>query len=213
MFAAGGVAWENLIKKGTWRTVFAVFLVILMLLLFPGGIPLMSAPKLASFYDKIPRKTGIEALLRWEDGHMHALPQDFADMLGWDELGNRVINVCDTIQDKKRIMIYAENYGQAGAVDHFGRKHQLPPACSFSDSYLLWMPDSVPAECDLLLYINNEPGLDILPMFESMDSIGSITNPYAREYGTTIYLYSSPKPEFREFFKIKVKEIKNSRIK
>ena len=30
--------------------------------------------------------TGIEGPLRWETGAMHELPQDYADMLGWQEM-------------------------------------------------------------------------------------------------------------------------------
>jgi hypothetical protein len=213
MFAAGGVSWEILIKSTPWRIALAVLVVLLSLPLVPGGIPLMSAGKLAAFFEKLPPKMGAEALLRWEDGRMHALPQDFADMLGWDELGNIVVKACDTIQDKNRIAIYAENYGQAAAIDHFGEPYNLPPVASFSDSYVLWIPDSLPSRVDIFFYVNNELGSDIQPMFATIDSVGSITNPYAREFGTTVYLCRSPKQEFRDFFRDKVKEIKEHRFK
>ncbi|CAN5389602.1 hypothetical protein BH10BAC3_BH10BAC3_19800 [soil metagenome] len=32
-------------------------------------------------------------LLRWEDGKDDALPQDYADMLGWKELANKVDHI------------------------------------------------------------------------------------------------------------------------
>lgn len=37
-------------------------------------------------------------------------------------------------------MIYAQNYGQAGAVDWLGRAYGLPPARSGHSTYFLWGP-------------------------------------------------------------------------
>jgi hypothetical protein len=209
MFAAGGVSWENYVKSRVWQVALAVLIVFLSFPLIPGGIPIMPASRLADFYARMPPKMGAEALLRWEDGRMHPLPQDFADMLGWDELGDIVIRACDTICDKNRIMIYAENYGQAGAIEHYGKPFGLPQVASFSDSYLLWVPDSIPAAGDLFFYVNDELGSDIDSLFARIDSVGSITNPYAREHGTTVYLCRSPRADFRHFWTERVKEVRS----
>jgi hypothetical protein len=210
-FAAGGVYWEKVLKPIWTRIVVAAVLTLLSLPLVPGGIPLMSAEKLANYFGNIPSKTVIEALLRWEDGKIHPLPQDFADMIGWDELGDIVINACDTIQDKNRILIYAENYGQSGAIEHFGKPYGLPAVTSFSDSYVLWLPDSISSDWDLFFYVNNELGYDIDSLFTSVDSLGSITNPFAREYGTTVYLCRSPHPGFGQFLEERVREVRRWR--
>lgn len=208
MFAAGGVSLEGALKSKVWKAVFVSLIILLSIPLVPGGIPVMPADKLAAFFSVIPPKMGAEALLRWEDGRMHSLPQDFADMLGWDELGNIVIRTCDTISDKNRILIYGDNYGQAGVIDHCGRCHHLPEAVSFSDSYLLWAPDTIPPGKDLFFYVNDERGSDIDSLFARVDSIGSITNVYAREYGTTVYLCRLPRSDFRSFWSHRVKEVK-----
>jgi 4-amino-4-deoxy-L-arabinose transferase-like glycosyltransferase len=208
MFAAGGVSWERLLKSAGWQIALAMLIVLLSIPLIPGGIPILSAGRLAEYYAKIPPKMGAEALLRWEDGRMHPLPQDFADMLGWDELGKIVIKASDTISDKKRIMIYAENYGEAGAIDHYGKSYGLPQVASFSDSYLLWVPDTIPSSIDLFFYVNYELGSDVDSLFTQVDSVGSITNPYARELGTTVYLCREPRSDFRTFWSNRVKEVK-----
>jgi len=208
LFAAGGVSWEVFLKSRVWQVVLALLIALLSIPLVPGGIPIMSAGKLAQFYTKIPPKMGAEALLRWEDGRMHPLPQDFADMLGWDELGTIVIKASDTIQDKNRIMIYAENYGQAGSIDHYGKPYGLPPVVSFSDSYLLWVPDTISPDIDIFFYVNDELGTDVDSLFACIDSVGSITNPYAREFGTSVYLCRSPRSDFRSFWSARVKEVK-----
>ncbi len=156
----------------------------------------MPAPRLVAYFSKVPAKMGGEALLRWEDGRMHPLPQDYADMLGWDELGGIMIKACDTIQDKKRLMIYCENYGQAGAVDLYGRCHKLPEVVSFSDAYRLWAPDTISHTKDIFMYVNNELGGDVDSIFGKIVIAGRITNPYAREKGTTVYMCREPREDF-----------------
>lgn len=200
LFAAGGVAWEKMIRKPVLRIVFATVLTVLSLPMVPGGIPLANAEKLSAYFRGIPSSTGIDALLRWEDGKTHPLPQDFADMLGWDELGNIVLKATDTIADKSRIMLYGENYGQAGAMDYYCRGHNLPPAASFSDSYVLWLPDTIPHGRDILIYVNDEPGEDIDSLFASITLCGRITHPLARERGTSVYMCREPRSSFDEFW-------------
>ncbi len=200
LFAAGGVAWEEILKTAKMKVVGLSLVILLSSLSVPLSIPVMPADRLSALYAKIPAYMGGEALLRWEDGDMHPLPQDFADMLGWEELADIVIRASGTIADKNRIFIYAENYGQAGAIEHFGKQHGLPDVVSFSDSYLLWIPDSLSAEKDLLFYVNDELGEDVDSLFAQCDSIGSITNINAREYGTTVYLCQSPKDNFNRFW-------------
>jgi hypothetical protein len=200
LFAAGSVGWEGILKTAKLKVIGISLVILLSVLVVPMGIPVMPADRLAALYTKIPSYMGGEALLRWEDGKMHPLPQDFADMLGWEELANIVISASDTIADKNRIVIYAENYGQAGAIEHFGKPHGLPDVVSFSDSYLLWIPDSISPERDLLFYVNDELGEDVDSLFAQCDSIGSVTNVNAREYGTTVYLCRSPKDNFNRFW-------------
>ena len=46
-------------------------------------------------YDHKMIDRGMEVMLKWEDGEMHDLPQDYADMVGWDELGKKVWDFYD----------------------------------------------------------------------------------------------------------------------
>ncbi len=128
-------------------------------------------------------------------------------MLGWDELGGIVVKSVDTIQDKKRLMIYCENYGQAGAVDYYGREHGLPEAVSFADAYRLWIPDTISKSKDIFIYVNNELGRDVDSLFANIIVAGSIKNPYAREKGTTVYLCRQPRGDFPAFWHRRVREV------
>jgi hypothetical protein len=209
MFAAGGVSWEFTFKKISWRVALPVFLFIMALPLLPGSLTVGNPKWMAGYFSNVIIKMGGESMLRWEDARLHPLPQDYADMLGWDELGKIVVKACDTIKDKNRIMIYCENYGQAGSVDYCGRCHGLPPAVSFSDSYRLWVPDSVRKEQDIFFYVNDELGRDVDSIFAQIDTVGRIENPYAREYGTTVFMCRKPVADFPKFWKERVAWVKS----
>jgi hypothetical protein len=209
LLAAGGVSWEMSLKRTASRLLLVLFIILLAIPLLPGAIPFMSASKLVSYFSKIPPGMGGEALVRWEDGKMHPLPQDYADMLGWDELGGIVLKACDTIKDKKRLMIYCENYGQAGAVDYCNRCHGLPEVISFADAYRLWAPDTISKSKDILIYVNDELGGDVDSLFVNIIVAGSIKNPYAREKGTTVYMCREPRADFPAFWHRRVMQVKN----
>jgi hypothetical protein len=211
LFAAGGVSWEMSLKRTASRILLVLFIILVTIPILPGAIPIMSAPRLVSYFSKISPKMGGEALVRWEDGKMHPLPQDYADMLGWDELGGIVLKTCDTIKDKKRLMIYCENYGQAGAVDYCNRCHGLPEAISFSDSYRQWAPDTISKSQDIFIYVNDELGADVDSIFANIIVAGSIKNPYAREKGTTVFMCREPRADFPAFWKRRVMEVKNAK--
>jgi hypothetical protein len=211
LLAAGGVSWEMSLKRTASRVFLVLFIILFTIPILPGAIPIMSAPRLVSYFSKISPKMGGEALVRWEDGKMHPLPQDYADMLGWDELGGIVLKTCDTIKDKKRLMIYCENYGQAGAVDYCNRCHGLPEAISFSDSYRQWAPDTISKSQDIFIYVNDELGADVDSIFANIIVAGSIKNPYAREKGTTVFMCREPRADFPAFWKRRVMEVKNAK--
>jgi hypothetical protein len=77
---------------------------------------------------------------------MGRLPQHFADMHGWRELAESVAVVHRSlpVADRARACIYGQNYGQAGAIDHFGPALGLPHAISGHNSYWMWGP----GDCD-----------------------------------------------------------------
>ena len=83
LFAAGAVYWESILQRTWSRVALAAFVLLLPLPLLPYGLPLMKPEALVQYYQKVK----IEGALRWEDGEIHTLPQDFADMLGWEEIG------------------------------------------------------------------------------------------------------------------------------
>ncbi|MDQ4141830.1 MAG: glycosyltransferase family 39 protein, partial [Bacteroidota bacterium] len=89
LLAFGGVAWEHLLSKKQQFYIKPILLILppaLLAPLVPLLLPVLSPEATAQYCQKF-KATGI---LRWEDGQDHLLPQDYADMLGWEEMAGLV---------------------------------------------------------------------------------------------------------------------------
>ena len=209
LFAAGGFAIEKYLVGG-WRYLKPVILGLMILTLLPMlpySLPVYPLEKMIA-YGEQSKKFGGEAALRWEDGRIHSLPQDYADMVGWKELADIVIQTYQSLADseKTHCAIYAENYGEAGSIKFHSKKYRLREPISFSGSFLFWAPDS--ANLKTLIYVNDDTG-DVSYYFTTVEKVGEITNPYARESGMPVYLCREPRNGFEEFYAEKVKRLKD----
>jgi hypothetical protein len=139
-------------------------------------------------------------LLRWEDGKDHALPQDFADMLGWKELAHKVDSVYAGISEPGNTLVLCDDYGQAGAIDYYTKKGIK--AVTFNADYINWFNLDV-QYTNLIRIKNPGQGKDkelkvSSPYFQTAAVADSITNPYAREHGATIFVFTGAKIDIRK---------------
>jgi hypothetical protein len=168
-------------------------------------LPLMSPPRLAAYYEKThAAKLGV---LRWEDQKNHPLPQDFADMLGWEEMAEKTSAAFHSLDSSQQTntIIFCDNYGMAGAVTYYRKKYHLPAAYSDNASFLYWISDTV--NFKNLVLIESDPDemkYGFIKQFSSAKIIDSVTNPYAREKGTAIMLLTGASDLFRKFFNEKL---------
>ena len=209
LICAGAVFWEQVLRSSLLRAALPALMVLLTIPVVPLGIPVWKEEKLAQFFDSMKRSTGFDAPLRDEDGQYHALPQDYADMLGWNELALAAAEAWKEIPDKEAAFIYCENYGQAGAITVLGKDLGLPKPVCFSESFFYWAPRSFQKEITAVVYINDEMGEDVDTLFRNTRIIGGILNPLAREYGTKVYLCVDPAYRFNAFWTDRVKHIES----
>jgi hypothetical protein len=190
----GGIAWERWARR--WH--FAVAPGILGILLFTGlsilpfSLPIYQPERMVE-YDRKLVERGLDVMLKWEDGRVHELPQDYADMVGWDELGKKVWTFYDTLEDSVRehTVVYGENYGQAGATLYHRPDRSYPEVYSFNDAFMEWVPRYT--ELEYCIYIGYS---DRLPLyFEELKLIGTVEQPYFREQGLPIWFGSRPTPK------------------
>jgi hypothetical protein len=73
-------------------------------------------------------------------GNVYELTGDLHGMFGWPERVAAVADVWERLpaDERPHTVIFAVNYGVAGAVDFLGRRYGLPHATSLSETYWLW---------------------------------------------------------------------------
>ncbi len=215
LFAAGAYGFERWIKTRTYilRVASVLFFTIPNLLLFPLVLPFLSLNQtLATFRFADKNLPFLRFAYTWEDHKVHPLTQDYGDMFGWDEMTEKVAKAYHSLtpEQQKNTQIYADNYGEAGAIHHFGKKYHLPDVACLNSSFALWAPDNLNAH--YLIYVDDEGGGNIKrlePHIESYFKIGEVEFPLAREKGTGIFLIINTNPTLNEVYK---KELSEKRL-
>jgi dolichyl-phosphate-mannose-protein mannosyltransferase len=207
LFGFGSVAIEKWAIHTRYFLRYVISSIILLLGIYFTfiGLPLLTPAKLAAFYHKTHAEG--KGILRWEDQRDHPLPQDFADMLGWEEMAQKTAAAFHSLDGNQQAntLIFCDNYGMAGAINYYRKKYHLPEAYSDNASFLYWISDSV--KFQNLVLVENDPEemhYDFIKQFSSAVLTDSITNPYARERGTAIVLLKGASDKFREFFTSKL---------
>jgi len=205
LFAFGGIYLEELFRERRRYINYIILTVMLLkgVLIMPSSLPILKPAKYISFMEKI----GMDNSQRWEDGEYHDLPQDYADMIGWEELAAIVGDTWQSLSPEQQsaCSIFSNNYGEAGSVNFYGSKYDLPPVISYSDSYLLWAPDGIKAE--YLIKIGDDSNLPNL--YHKVEVVGRITTPHARQEGTPVSLCAEQKLDVNEFYKKELEERRN----
>jgi hypothetical protein len=201
LFAMGGYAVDKYYRP-YMKYVIIALVILISLPMLPFSLPVYSHEKIAEYSEKTAMFTN-----RWEDGKIYNIPQDYADMTGWKQLSSIVIKHYNSLPQSERdsCLIYAENYGQAGAIYFYGKKHGLPSPICFNDNFIFWAPDSI--DNAPLIYVNDEVG-DIDFLFESYKEIGQVNNIYFRENGLQVYYCTHPRDTFKIFYANKVNMLK-----
>lgn len=209
LVASGAVGIERMMSSNFLRILLPLVMLVITIPFLPLGIPTFKQAGMVQYFQKLEDNFGLTLGRRFEDGTIHSLPQDYADQIGWEELTQLTANAYNSVKDKNKTLIYGENYGQAGAIAVIGKKYNLPEPASFSDSFIYWVPKKFKQEIESFIYINDEIGDDVKGVFQEIEIVGQISNPNAREYGTTVYLCTQPKSSFSEFWSLVLEETLN----
>jgi hypothetical protein len=205
LFAAGAYGFERWIKNYALRTLIMVVFIVPNLVLFPMLLPVLPLNQTLAFFRFTDEHFPFMVFATtWEDQQKHPITQDYADMFGWDELTKKVADTYNSLtpEQQKHTIIVADNYGEAGAIHHYGKQYNLPEIISLDSSFALWAPPSV-ADAQYVIFVDDDNGKGaqkIGTVMESTTKTGSIDNPMAREVGTGVYLFTHPKPAFDVFY-------------
>jgi len=144
LFAAGAVGFEVALQRLRAQYLrvavkaAAIALVVAAgALVAPLVVPILSPEDYVAYEKALgvtPPKTEVM--------HRGPLPQMFGDQFGWEELVSGVVRAwyALTPEERARAGIFANNYGEAGAINLFGPRFGLPRALSAHQTYFLWGP-------------------------------------------------------------------------
>jgi hypothetical protein len=169
VLAAGGVGIERALRgRAAWmRPAIVSILLASGCLLAPFALPILPVESYIAYAKRLGVAPGTEERVR-----IGELPQHFADMFGWEEKERAVARAYLSLPESDRAVtsIYAQNYGEAGAIDFFGRADGLPPATSGHNNYWIWGPGTRPIRNCVILGGRRE---DHLKAFETVEQVGT----------------------------------------
>ncbi|HEV2961015.1 MAG TPA: glycosyltransferase family 39 protein [Candidatus Angelobacter sp.] len=138
LMAAGAVAWEQWSQRRTWiRPVLVMVILFTSAILAPLALPVFTPDRLLVYQQRLHIQSP-----KSEVAHNGPLPQYFGDQFGWAELAAEVAHDYNSLPEelRSRTVIFANNYGEAGAINLFGPKFGLPTAISAHQNHYFWGP-------------------------------------------------------------------------
>jgi Dolichyl-phosphate-mannose-protein mannosyltransferase len=199
LLAAGVVVIESVIEgrdgvtSGSRRGWLKPVIVIILLAggahIAPIAVPVFSPENFLAYTKSLPFKLPV-----MEHSHARAaLPQWYADQFGWQEIVDETAKAWNLIpiEDREDCGIFAQDYGQAGAIDFLGRSYGLPPALSGHQTWFLWGPRGYSGNCMIVL---DDTRKRLEGLWDNVQYVGtSADNPYALEKQIDVFICRGPK--------------------
>jgi len=198
--AAGGMAFEGFTASADrrWlRLSYPVLLILGGVATLPFGVPLLPVATFMRYSQVLPYAREVKT----ERDSTAALPQIYADMIGWDSMAGTIAAVYHKLpaDEQANCAILAGNYGEAGAIDFYGQKLGLPQAIGGHNNYFAWGPRGYSGECVILFGERAEVNKTL---FGEAELVGTISNALAMpsEQDVPVYLCRRPRAPLSELW-------------
>ncbi len=199
VFAGGGLMFEAIVVKYNAHWLKGVLVGLLfagVAMVFPVVLPCLSYEQARAYTEFLGLNTEIER------GKKPPLPQLLADRIGWEEKVDLVVHAYQglTDEEKRETIIAAGNYGQAGAIEVYGKKYGLPAVVCGHNTYYLWSKERLSGS--IVLQLTHADDYDRLKeRFESVEPCeGEFSSQYvsAHENNLKVFVCRGPKMPFAE---------------
>ncbi|AWO01841.1 hypothetical protein DLD77_09095 [Chitinophaga alhagiae] len=174
LFAAGAVQVEQwLARRPAWNYGVAAFLLLPVMPFVPDAIPILPVKTFVEYKQLQPDAEG-----------RYQLTSDYADMFGWEEQVRLVDSLYASLSAKEQAecVLWASNYGEAGAIKILGGKE---PLCRHG-SFWLWGPGRKSGR--IAISIGNSKEV-VDKVYEQAQLVKTIRHPYAIDEENNIGLY------------------------
>ncbi len=191
LFAGGGVMLEKLsAEKFRWLK-YAVLIPVIIsgIVIIPFAMPVLPVDQFISYSKSLGMSPSSS-----EGKELTELPQHYADMFGWEELAQDVSIVCQNLteEERKRAVVFGQNYGEAAAVDFYRTKYNLPYAVSNHNSYWLWGYGDIKDPVIIIIGGNRDDHLEI---FEYAEQILIHKAAYSMPYENNLPVFIAKNPK------------------
>jgi len=161
----------------SWSWIRVAYVAIIILggaTLAPLSVPILSPET----YIRYQQALGLEPS-KSENQDTGPLPQHFADEFGWEDMTRAVAQVYNSLSPEERAQtaIFANSYGQAGAIDFFGPAYGLPKAISKHQNYWYWGPRHYSGKIVIVLGSDGEGDRE---HFKTVEEPARTYHPYSR---------------------------------
>jgi hypothetical protein len=190
LIAGGAVAierWTHARALAWLKFALPVLLVAGGLVTAPVVLPVLPINKTDAYIE-----AGTGGLLK----NAYEVTSSFHDMHGWENQARVVAGVFHRLSPEEQAdcIIFAGNFGEAGAIDFYGPALGLPPVCSTHQNYYFWGP---PAKSGNLVIVFGVRLEVLRQFFEDIQPAAIITCPEAVSYEQNVPVYICRKPIIR----------------
>jgi hypothetical protein len=176
MAYAGGTVllqqWSRPRLATAFRWAALALVVAFGIITLPLGLPILSPPAMATYTARIAGESAVTTNVVY-----HALPPN----------------------DRARAVLWASNYGEAGAIDFYGPRYDLPRAIAFVGTYWYYGPGDEPGDVTIAIGFTRE---SVARRFAVVDSAMTVGHAYAVEEqrDQTIFVARGPHRTFQELW-------------
>ena len=129
-------------------------------------------------------------------GSLHDTPvvsvnYDAGETVGWPSYVDQIATAWRGLNDSGAPIV-ARNYGEAAAVDQYGRSRRIPSAYSVHNAYWLWGPPAATTQTVLAVGFDR---MRLTEVFGDVRQVGRLRNPYDvdnTEQGMSLWRCSRP---------------------
>ncbi len=205
LFAGGAFFIESIILKYKKRYInwiagyYLVNILISGIFILPLARPVMSVENFIKFSNLL--KFGKQ--IKYENHELNILPQFFADRFGWEEMVIKIRDVYYSLTDeeKSKCIIIVDNYGEAGAIEYYGKEYNLPKPVSGHLQYYIWGTRGYKGDVGIILGANEN---ELKVFYDDVKLVDRTDNKYSMPYenNNPIYICRNPKMTLEEALKI-----------
>lgn len=182
LFAAGGTIWERWSERSRLPAVgLGVLLVASAVMLSPFALPVLPVQDFLRYQSALGLKPPQE-----ERSAVGPLSQFYADRFGWREWNEVFTSLYQRLSpaEQRSCFILVRNYGEAAALEFFGRG-KLPPVLCGHNSYWYWADLDQNYSTAIVVGVSRdtkESLADLRPHFDSVEPAAGPFHPLAMPF-------------------------------